>query len=144
MFIIFSVISMSSPSSSSTLGDIQPVEGGSLPPNPPESNKEQEEVLLEPRNEETSKSAEQFYLEKSNSMKVLIAMCIGLDNGNGGKFGETGELEDDSRFPQKKKTMWKPSCKTHLVVEIKRGKVKYYKTQTRTNSQMTKAVVMNG
>ena len=61
-------------SSLSTLGDIQPSSNGTQLPSPsPEKNIEQEEVLLEPCNEDTTKSAEQFYLEKNNSMKVLVA-----------------------------------------------------------------------
>ena len=117
-------------SSASTLRDPQPADKSPMSSLPNNSSNEQEQNLVEPFNEEdVSKSAEQFYLEKNNNMKVLVAMCIGLDNGSDGIFGETGDLEDNSRFPKRKKTMWKPSCKRHLVEEIKRRKIQYYKNK---------------
>ena len=97
-----------------------------------------------------------FFLKaEGESFQHIVAMSIGLENGIGGRFGESMNIEDDSRFPStssgtdgkkkkkkkgSKQTKWKPNV-SGLAEEIKRRKKAYY-TNIKGRSEMTKKKAM--
>ena len=112
--------------------------------------------LEEPRSLQESDSRtvqNEFYnkVEGGEPFQNVVAMAIGLDNGLGGRYGETLNLEDDNRFPsvssstdkkkKKRKTniKWKPTV-SGLVDEIKRRKKEYYENKGRSEMSKKSAI----
>ena len=80
----------------------------------------------------TEEVCKQYFISKSNDMKVLFAMAIGIPD----KDGNIVSSFDPPKYPTTSKKMWHPQ-RIHLIDEIERSKM-LTKDYTKTNKQWSK------